>query len=146
MSTKIPYKSEFLILRIIIVMTLWLPGLYGLAEGYFLFFFIYTAIWYYLSSFWLTQIYLSSDEVKIKFSLAFWKKDKIINYSNVIEFEHHVVPRGQDELWIRYKDSKGKTKKIKISCKRPTAKAVFDEIKESYPSIEYKTYDSFLHN
>ena len=146
MSNKVLFKSGFLVFRIVFIMALLLPGLVGFVNDYILFFIIYTAIWYFIAAIRLTQVDLLTDTILIKYPLCFWKKDKKINYSNVIEFKHYSIPRGQDLLEAKYNDINSKLKKNRFPCDRRKANMLMKEIKKRHRNVKYKTYDSFLHS
>ena len=146
MSNKILYKSDFKIFQVIIAMTFWLPGLLGLSNGYFLFFLIYTAIWYFISASKLALIHLSIHSILIKHPLSFWTKDKKIDLTNVLEFQQRTVLRGPDMVDIKYKDSKSKIKEMSFQCTTAKAIKLVEEFKKIHAHISFTTYENFLHS
>ncbi len=140
MSNEALYKSGFDFLRVIITMTLLLPGLAGLVNDYILFFIIYTSIWYFVSSIMLRRVDLFIDCILIRYTLGFWKKDKVINYSDVIELRHHSIPRGQDLLKIEYRDTSHKVKTFSFPCGRTEADMIMEEIRKMHGNISYTTH------
>ena len=127
-------------------MTLLLPGLYGLINDYILFFIIYTTLWYFISSIKLTQVDLFMDNILIRYPFSFFKKDKEIHYSNVVEFKHHLIFRGPDEFRVTYKDNNNKVKKISFPCNRDKANILMEEIKKIHSDLTYTTHENSLHN
>ena len=147
MSSKVLYKSRPLIFRVIyIILPLMLPGLLAFVHDYMLFSLIYFIIFYYFSAQILIQVDIYNNYVLIRNPLRFWKKDKKIDYSNVIEFKHYSIPRGQDELKVKYKDINNKIKTTPLECKRPKAKTILREIRKKHTNVNYKVKNSSLHS
>ncbi len=139
MSNKALFKSGPLTFRIVfIVIPLMIPGLLAFTHEYMLFSLIYFLILYYFSSHILYQVDLLSDYLLIRHPLRFWKKDKKIDYSNVIEFKYYSIPRGKDLLEAKYKDINNIIKKNSFECKRLKAKTLVREVKKNILMLNIK--------